>query len=246
MRTNLWCKCMQPPTIVPWWPMPVLSSTASASLQVLDVSGCRGLISIEVVHNCVQLRCLWMPCVTVSDLSPLAACSETLEELWMADNDQIDSLDPLKACTRLRKLDIRNCGSYLKGQVDGLRLACPQLVHPSSVEIEIEGLVHELQPNLPPGMQTRAARAWLSRTLRARQSNNRELVLFHRWCSCWSTTRRTCRWQQDVHCAHWLSIILRTELPSSRLAPPQLWCGWGGAHGTEVWEGVQLLGGNHE
>jgi hypothetical protein len=85
--------------------MPVLSSTASATLQVLDVSGCQGLRSIDVVRSCVQLRCLWMPCrLTVSDLSPLAACSETLEELWMAENYDIHSLAPLKACTRRTRL----------------------------------------------------------------------------------------------------------------------------------------------
>ncbi|KAG1671991.1 hypothetical protein FOA52_013364 [Chlamydomonas sp. UWO 241] len=59
---------------------------------------------------CEKLRVLWMPgCVRVSNLSPLAACSETLEELWMADNEQVGSLKVLRACTRLAKLDLRGC-----------------------------------------------------------------------------------------------------------------------------------------
>jgi hypothetical protein len=59
-----------------------LSSAVAAKLRVLDVSGCGNLRSIDVVRSCVKLRCLWMPgCFSVSDLSPLAACSETLEEL---------------------------------------------------------------------------------------------------------------------------------------------------------------------
>ncbi|KAG1664075.1 hypothetical protein FOA52_011432 [Chlamydomonas sp. UWO 241] len=34
-------------------------------------------------------------CVSVSDLSPLGACSDTLEELWMAGNEQEDASEYL-------------------------------------------------------------------------------------------------------------------------------------------------------
>lgn len=89
------------------WPMPMLSSSVSAKLRVIDSSCCGGLTSIDAVRSCGQLRVLWMPnCARVLDLSPLAACSETLEELWMACNRQINSLAPLKACTRLTKLGV--------------------------------------------------------------------------------------------------------------------------------------------
>jgi hypothetical protein len=132
-----------------------LSSAVAAKLRVLDISGCRYLRSIDAVRSCVQLRCLWMPgCGNVSDLSPLAACSETLEELWMAGSS-VRSLAPLKACTRLRKLDLFGCNSELRDQVADLRLACTQLADPASVMIE--GLVHGLQPSIPPGMQQVAA-----------------------------------------------------------------------------------------
>jgi hypothetical protein len=132
-------------------------SAVAAKLRVLDVSGCLYLHSIDVVRSCVQLRCLWMPfCVSVSDLSPLAACSETLEELWMAGCTSVKSLAPLKACTRLCKLDLRRCFE-LRDQVQDLRQSCTQLADPASVKIE--GLVHELQPGIPPGMQGGAAYA---------------------------------------------------------------------------------------
>ncbi|KAG1673210.1 hypothetical protein FOA52_013090 [Chlamydomonas sp. UWO 241] len=65
------------------WVMPELGSVA-ATLEVIDVSHCAGLVSIDAVRSCVKLRCLQMPGVGVFDLSPLAACSQTLEELWMA------------------------------------------------------------------------------------------------------------------------------------------------------------------
>jgi hypothetical protein len=124
-----------------------LSSAVAAKLRVLDVSGCGDLRSVDVVRSCVKLRCLWMPCCgNVSDLSPLAACSETLEELWMARSDQVVSLAPLKACTRLRKLDLFGCFE-LRDQVQDLRMSCTVLADPASVKIE--GLVHELQPSRP-------------------------------------------------------------------------------------------------
>jgi hypothetical protein len=131
-----------------------LSSAVAAKLPVLDISGCRYLRSIDVVRSCVQLRCLWLPSVSVTDLSPLAACSETLEELWMSGSYCITSLAPLKACTRLRKLDLHGC-FQLRNQVEDLRLACTQLADPASVKIE--GLVHDLQPSITPGMQGSAA-----------------------------------------------------------------------------------------
>ncbi|KAG1674399.1 hypothetical protein FOA52_012926 [Chlamydomonas sp. UWO 241] len=133
------------------WPMPVFSSTVGATLQVVDFSCCLGLTSIDAVRSCAQLAVLWIPgCLRVSDLSPLAACGETLEELWMADNEQISSLVPLKACTRLAKLDIRG-HFYEHDEVEDLRQACPRLADPSTVEVE--GLVHELQPGIPPQRQ---------------------------------------------------------------------------------------------
>ncbi|KAG1657786.1 hypothetical protein FOA52_012864 [Chlamydomonas sp. UWO 241] len=108
-----------------------ISSNLGATLRVHDVSGCFDLGFIEVLRSCVELRCLCMPfCVSVSDLSPLAACSETLEELWMA-RSVVMSLAPLKACTRLRKLDLRGCHSdELYDQVEDLRLTCTQLAAP--------------------------------------------------------------------------------------------------------------------
>ncbi|KAG1673100.1 hypothetical protein FOA52_013170 [Chlamydomonas sp. UWO 241] len=129
-----------------------LSSGVAATLRVVDISACIDLRSIELVRSCAQLRCLWMPgCGSVSDLSPLGACSETFEELWMAGVVQVHSLDPLAACTKLRKLDLSGCLPTLDAQVQDLQLACTQLAAPASVEFE--GLVHELQRNIPAYMQ---------------------------------------------------------------------------------------------
>ncbi|KAG1676156.1 hypothetical protein FOA52_004997 [Chlamydomonas sp. UWO 241] len=135
------------------WYLPIFSSGLAASLQVIDVSYCGSLTSIDAVRGCVQLRCLRMPgCVRVSDLSPLGACSQ-LEELWMAHARQITTLAPLKACPGLSKLDIRDCRPELHGQVGDL--ACTQLADPKTVEVE--GLVHGLQTGMPPGVQQAAA-----------------------------------------------------------------------------------------
>ncbi|KAG1652765.1 hypothetical protein FOA52_005959 [Chlamydomonas sp. UWO 241] len=143
------------PVPVPALYMLALSSSVPATLQTIDVSDCGGLSSIDFVRSCGQLRCLWVPgCVSVSDLAPLAACSETLEELWMAYNYLV-SLAPLKARTKLRKLDIRGHQSELRNQVKDLRLACTQLADPASVELE--SMVHNLQPNMPPDAQEGAA-----------------------------------------------------------------------------------------
>ncbi|KAG1675855.1 hypothetical protein FOA52_001512 [Chlamydomonas sp. UWO 241] len=122
-----------------------LGSSVAATLRVIDLSGCINLGSIDVVRSCAQLRCLWMPgCVCVSDLSPLGACSETLEELWMSRNLALRSLAPLQACL-----------PALNAQVPDLQLSCTQLAAPSSVEVE--GLVHDLQTSLLIGMQAYAA-----------------------------------------------------------------------------------------
>ncbi|KAG1676481.1 hypothetical protein FOA52_002301 [Chlamydomonas sp. UWO 241] len=148
------------------WDMLVtaLSSSVAATLQVIDLSGCINLHSIELVRSCAKLRCLWMPgCVSVSDLSPLGACSETLEELWMAGDDEVRSLAPLAACTKLRKLDLSGCLPEIYAQVEGLRATCTQLAVPSSVELE--GLVHELQHSFPPDIQEGAVRAVVRITL---------------------------------------------------------------------------------
>jgi hypothetical protein len=139
---------------VPTWRLSAFSSRMVATLQVLDVSFCIGLISIDAVRDCGRLRCLLMPLVSVSDLSPLVSCCQ-LEELWMADDVRVQSLAPLKACPRLRKLDLRDCHPVLAAQVHDLQVACTQLVDPSSVKVE--GLVHELQPGIPPDMQAYAA-----------------------------------------------------------------------------------------
>ncbi|KAG1677736.1 hypothetical protein FOA52_001048 [Chlamydomonas sp. UWO 241] len=135
-----------------------ISGNIAATLQVIDVSCCHDLALLDAVRSCEQLRCLRMPfCGRVSDLSPLAACRK-LEELWLAGDVKIRSLAPLKACPELRKLDIRGCRSELREQVEDLRGgACPHLAHPSLVVLE--GLVHDIQPNMPPGMQAAAASA---------------------------------------------------------------------------------------
>ncbi|KAG1676765.1 hypothetical protein FOA52_005054 [Chlamydomonas sp. UWO 241] len=134
-----------------------LSSSVGRTLQVLDISGFSGLRSIDAVRSCAQLRCLRMPgCVSVPDLVPLAACSQTLEELWFGGNVRVRSLAPLAACTKLRKLGLRICHDDLYRQVENLQRTCPQLADPASVEIQ--GLVHDLHPSLLPVMQVRAAR----------------------------------------------------------------------------------------
>ncbi|KAG1673099.1 hypothetical protein FOA52_013169 [Chlamydomonas sp. UWO 241] len=115
-----------------------LSSGVAATLQVIDLSDCIDLRSIELVRSCVQL-------------------SETLEELWMAGDVQVRSLAPLAACTKLCKLDLRGCLPALNAQVQDLQLTCTQLAAPPSVELQ--GLVHELQHRIPPDMQQIAARA---------------------------------------------------------------------------------------
>jgi hypothetical protein len=143
--------------------MPVPSSCVATTLRVIDITGCESLRSIDFVRSCVQLRCLWMPlCCSVSDLSPLGSlCSETLEELWMAYSLGVVSLAyslgvvSLAACTRLRKLDLRGCSSADLNQVEGLKLTCTKLADPRSVELD--GLAHELQTNMPPNMQRQAA-----------------------------------------------------------------------------------------
>ncbi|KAG1660175.1 hypothetical protein FOA52_005275 [Chlamydomonas sp. UWO 241] len=138
--------------------MSAFSNSVAATLRAIDISGCARFRSIDFIRSCAQLRCLWMPgCVNVSDLSALSACSETLEELWMARSRGALSLTPLKACTRLRKLDLRDCRSALRNQVEGLQQTCKQLATLQSVEIE--GLVHELQPNILPDRQTAATAA---------------------------------------------------------------------------------------
>ncbi|KAG1656410.1 hypothetical protein FOA52_009388 [Chlamydomonas sp. UWO 241] len=131
-----------------WERLPKLSVALGATLRVLDISNCFNLSSITAaVQSCTQLRSLRMPsCYGVSGLSSLRACSQTLEELWIADNQQILSLAPLKACTSLRKLDLHGCGGKLYDQVEGLRETCTQLADPSSVKLE--GLAQRLQPNL--------------------------------------------------------------------------------------------------
>ncbi|KAG1655490.1 hypothetical protein FOA52_008961 [Chlamydomonas sp. UWO 241] len=144
--------------VTPALDMPAFSGSVATTLRVIDVSDGHALRSIDFVCSCEQLSCLWVAgCHGVSDLSPLGACSETLEELWMACVDLVESLAPLKVCTRLRKLDLRFCVSELRNQVPDLRLACTQLADPASVELE--GLVHDLQPNMPASVQTGAARA---------------------------------------------------------------------------------------
>ncbi|KAG1673215.1 hypothetical protein FOA52_013095 [Chlamydomonas sp. UWO 241] len=135
------------------WVMPELGSVA-ATLEVIDISHCSDLVSIDAVRSCVKLRCLRIPGVSAFDLSPLAACSQTLEELWMAAM-YVDSLVSLKACTGLLKPDVCDCSASLRNQVADLQTACTQLADPSTVEVE--GLVFELRPNMPPGVQEDAS-----------------------------------------------------------------------------------------
>ncbi|KAG1668666.1 hypothetical protein FOA52_001274 [Chlamydomonas sp. UWO 241] len=134
-----------------------------ATLQMVNVSCCASLTAIDAMASCVQLRVMRMHgCESLLDLSPLAACRQ-LEELWMAGNEGVGSVAPLQACTRLIKLDVRGCSSVLRDQVEVLREAWPQLADPSSVELE--GLVHELQPRIPAHRQA-AAMNWLIRRYR--------------------------------------------------------------------------------
>ncbi|KAG1666690.1 hypothetical protein FOA52_013602 [Chlamydomonas sp. UWO 241] len=95
-----------------------LGSCAQLRLRVIDISYCYGIISINTMGSCAQLKCLWMAAVSVRDLAPLAACSQ-LEELWMADNYLVNSLAPLKACPVLRKLDLCGCRPMLRAQAHG-------------------------------------------------------------------------------------------------------------------------------
>ncbi|KAG1669883.1 hypothetical protein FOA52_002409 [Chlamydomonas sp. UWO 241] len=89
------------------WRVPQLQPQIAATLRVIDISGCIDLGSIDFLRGCAQLTCLRMlGAAGVCDLS-LGACSETLEELWLAGCDQIHSLMPLKACLGLRKLGLR-------------------------------------------------------------------------------------------------------------------------------------------
>jgi hypothetical protein len=78
-------------------------------------------------------------------------------ELWMAGDVQVRSLASLKACTTLRKLDLRGFLPALNSQVEDLQLSCSHLAAPQSVELE--GLVHELQRSIPPHMQEDAVLA---------------------------------------------------------------------------------------
>jgi hypothetical protein len=136
------------------WDVPMFSSDLAATLRVVDFSCCSSLRSIDAVRTCVQLKSLWMPgCVNVSNLSPLAACSETLEELWIAGNAQIPGLAALKALTRLRKLDLRGCDIEYD-EVEDLQQTCTHLADPPSVEVE--GLVRELRPDIPRSHQKAA------------------------------------------------------------------------------------------
>jgi hypothetical protein len=132
---------------------------ACLKLRTLDVSCCCGLMDIEALRSCVQLKCLQIAGVQsvrpvrvgVPDLSPLASCSQ-LEELFMAGNTGVTSLEPLKACTVLRKLDLRHCRNVLPGDLEDLRLSCIHLEDPETVEVE--GLVFELRPGMPYEVQT--------------------------------------------------------------------------------------------
>ncbi|KAG1672586.1 hypothetical protein FOA52_010687 [Chlamydomonas sp. UWO 241] len=103
------------------WSLLVFSTSLAATLQVVDVSFCASLTSIDAVRSCAQLRCLRMAGgVGVPALSALGACSQ-LEELWMAGNIRINSLAPLKSCPKLRKLDLRGCQPELLRQVEDLQ-----------------------------------------------------------------------------------------------------------------------------
>ncbi|KAG1665292.1 hypothetical protein FOA52_015869 [Chlamydomonas sp. UWO 241] len=134
--------------------VPTFSNSVAATLQLIDISGCGGLHSSDFVRSCVQLRCLWMPgFVSASDLSPLAACSETLEELWMAENAAVASLAPLKVCHRLRKLDLRDCHYALRDHVEDLRPAGG----PGISRDRRPGARAPPKHSIPPNIQDKAA-----------------------------------------------------------------------------------------
>ncbi|KAG1667191.1 hypothetical protein FOA52_004186 [Chlamydomonas sp. UWO 241] len=152
------------------WGLPTLSSGLAATLQVVDVSDCAKLTSIYAVRSCVQLRCLRMVGVGVSDLSPLGACSQ-LEELSLGSNILVTSLAPLKACPRLRvlDLDLYSFQSVLRGQALDLQLTCTQLALPPSIiaSLDMTTLVQQLG-SCSEGAQFAAAnRLCILATLRA-------------------------------------------------------------------------------
>ncbi|KAG1657798.1 hypothetical protein FOA52_008188 [Chlamydomonas sp. UWO 241] len=84
-------------------------------------------------------------------------------------------MESLKACTRLRKLDLRGCSfpideddewedefAGVDSLVADLQLTCTQLQasgtsSSSPPSVALQGLVHELQPSLPPNVQCSAA-----------------------------------------------------------------------------------------
>ncbi|KAG1676912.1 hypothetical protein FOA52_014788 [Chlamydomonas sp. UWO 241] len=77
----------------------------AARLQMIDLSGCVSLSSIDALRSCVKLRCLRMPgCDSVSDLSPLSACSGTLEELNISCCSGLSSIGALRSCLGLEHL----------------------------------------------------------------------------------------------------------------------------------------------
>ncbi|KAG1662175.1 hypothetical protein FOA52_006395 [Chlamydomonas sp. UWO 241] len=134
--------------VTPALDMPAFSSSVAATLQVIDVGDCTQLSSINFIRRCVQLRSLWMPgCIGVSDLSPLAACSEMLEELWMSGADSVVSLAALKFCIRLRKLDLRDCNFDFSDQATITAAGA------------IPGLAQLLGPDSPADVQAQAALA---------------------------------------------------------------------------------------
>jgi hypothetical protein len=105
------------------------------------VIGVRYPTTIDVVRSRVQLRCLRMAYVFLRRrVGPVATGSVAASSRscgWLATRLWSTALRRSRlACTKLRKLDLRDCNLLdLGAQVEDLQLATPIVV----------GLVHELQ-----------------------------------------------------------------------------------------------------
>jgi hypothetical protein len=145
----------------------------AATLKVLDIRYCFLVSNTDSVRSCAQLTRIQMGCTNVSDLTPLASCTH-LEEAWLAGCRKVKSIAPLAACSRLRKLDLRGCLEEVREpQFVDLKAACTQLEEPSAVELE--GLVHDLDPGIPDSARREAAEtlAKLARTATDGSAQNR-------------------------------------------------------------------------
>jgi hypothetical protein len=211
------------------FPLPAFSSNVAATLKVLDIRYCSLIGNIDSVRNCAQLTRIQMGSTRVSDLTPLASCTH-LEEAWMAGCSEIKSIAPLAACPRLRKLDLSGCLEGLRDQqfVD-LKAACTQLEDPSSVELE--GLVHDLDPGIPEGPQWEAAEELAALTDDATDGSAQNRVIIAEAGAIPRLVElmgpgfsdRMLEAAMSHGCAIWLPEMRRTRPPSLRLAPSRAW-----------------------